>query len=217
MQKVLLRYLAYTFAVFLGMTLIIAVVSRVPGGLGFDRSVSGGPRTSEFSPVELLQNVLLIFSAASFAWVAQRDRLRRPMALSLTFLMLVCLVRELDFFLDFYLVDNLWQVLCGLLISFALVYGIRQRSRLVQGWKRSWPSAGLALIMGGFIMIVPFAQMVGNGALWEGILGDNYVRVVKVAAEEFAELGGYALIALGTVEFLYAWSRLPRKRGSKVL
>jgi len=213
MQKVLLRYLAYTLAVFLGMTLIIAIVARMPGGLGFDRSVPGiGARTSEFSPVELLQNVLLLFSAAGFAWIAQRDRLRRPMAISLTFLMIGCLVRELDFFLDFYVVDNLWQVLFGLLISFALVYGVRQRSRLVQGWKRSWPSAGLALIMGGFIVIVPFAQLVGHGALWEGILGDNYVRVVKVAAEEFAELGGYVLVALGTVEFLYAWSRLPRKR-----
>ena len=216
MQKVLLRYLAYTFAVFLGMTLIIAIVSRTPGGLGFDRAVVGiGRRTSEFSPVELMQDVLLLLSAAGFAWVAWRDRLRRPMAFSLSFLMLGCLVRELDFFLDYYVVDNLWQVLFALLISFALVYGIRHRSGLLQGWKRSWPSAGLALIMGGFIVVVPFAQLVGHGALWEGILGDNYVRVVKVAAEEFAELGGYVLIAVGTVEFLYAWSRLPRKRNPK--
>lgn len=213
MRRVLFRFLGYAVTVFLVMTLLIAVAARTPGGLGFDRAVMGiDPRTSELSPVELLQNLLLIFSACGFGWVAWRDRLRRPMATSLYLLMLACLVRELDFFLDFYLVDNLWQVLCAVLLSFALVYGVRQRARFAQSWKRSWPSAGLALIMGGFIILVPFAQLVGHGALWHGILGDDYLRLVKVAVEEFVELGGYALIAIGTVEFLYAWSRLPRKR-----
>jgi hypothetical protein len=43
-------------------------------------------------------------------------------------------------------------------------------------------------------------------------MGDSYVRIVKVITEEFIELGAYALIAIGTGEFLYAWSRLPRTR-----
>jgi hypothetical protein len=156
--------------------------------------------------------MLLILCAASFGWIAWRDRLRRPMAASLTAVMLACLIRELDFFLDFYVIDNLWQVLCALLLSFAVVYAVRHRERFAQGWRRSWPSAGLAMVMGGFILLVPFAQLVGHEALWRGILGTEYIRVVKVAVEEFLELGAYALIALGTVEYVYAWSRLPRRR-----
>ena len=53
---------------------------------------------------------------------------------------------------------------------------------------------------------------VSDEALWRQILADDYVRVVKVAAEEFIELGAYLLMAAGTLEFLYAWSRLPRRR-----
>lgn len=208
--------MAYAVTVFLVMVLVLTVASRMPGGLGFERTLENvlAP-TSELSPVEVLQNLLLIFSASCFAWVGIRDRLRRPMAVSLATIMLACLIRELDFFLDFYVVDNLWQVLCVLLISFAAVYGFRNGDTFVQGWKRSWPSAGLAMVLGGFILLVPYAQLVGHEALWRGILGDDYIRVVKVAVEEFIELGAYILVTIGTIEFVWAWSLLPRKRTSK--
>jgi len=216
MNKVLLRYLVYTLAVAVSMIVMLTVASRMPAGLGFDRTLPGiSARTSELSPVELTQNAILLFCAGCFGWVAWRDRLRRPMAVSLSTFMLACLIRELDYFLDFFIVDNLWQVLCAILVSFSLVYGVRQRERFAQGWKRSWPSAGLAMILSGFILLIPFAQLVGHEELWRSILGEDYVRVVKVAAEEFVELGAYAIITLGTLEFLYAWSRLPRPRKAR--
>jgi len=213
MQRVFLRFLAYALVTFVIIVLMLSLADRIPGGLDFERIVEGVPApTSEFSPVEQLQNILLIVAAGCFAWVAWRDRLRRPMAASLATVMLACLIRELDFFLDFYVVDNLWQVLCVMLVSAAVVHAMRHRERFNQGWKRSWPSAGLALILGGFILLIAFAQLVGHGPLWKAILAENYIRVVKVAAEEFVELGAYILIMIGTVEFLWAWSRLPRKR-----
>jgi hypothetical protein len=211
MQKVLLRYLAYALGVSVGTILIMFLGSRLPGGLQFGREVSGMV-TSELSPVELLQNLLLIFCAGTFGWIAVRDRLRRPMAVGFSMLFIIFLIRELDFFLDVYLLDNLWQVLCAVLLSVVVVYGVRNHYRYAQGWRRSWPSAGLALIIGGMILLVPFAQLIGHGAMWQIILGDDYVRVVKVAAEELVELGAYAIITIGTIEFLYTWSRLPRTR-----
>jgi hypothetical protein len=48
--------------------------------------------------------------------------------------------------------------------------------------------------------------------MWRAIMGDDYVRVAKLAIEEFMELGGYLLIVIGTLEFLYGWSRLPETR-----
>jgi hypothetical protein len=68
------------------------------------------------------------------------------------------------------------------------------------------------MIIAGIILLIPFAQLVGHAGVWEAIMGSGYRRVVKVAAEEFVELGAYAIITLGTLEFLYAWSRLPRTR-----
>jgi hypothetical protein len=213
MRKIFYRYFIYALVVTVGTLVIMVMARRMPGGLYFEQTVDGmGLPTSEFSPVEMLQNLMLLFCAGSFAWIAGRDRLRRPMALGFCALFLACLIRELDFFLDFYLVDNLWQVLCALLLSVALVYVVRQRHRFAQGWRRSWPSAGLAMIIGGFILLIPFAQLIGHEALWQEIMGESYVRVVKVAAEELFELGAYVMITMGSVEFLYAWSRLPRTR-----
>ena len=213
MQKVLIRYLSYALAVFIVTTLLIGLADRFPGQLLLRYEMTDlGMRTSELSPVEVLQNLLLIFCAAVFGWIASRDRLRRPLAIGFNALFLAFLIRELDFFLDFYVLDNVWQVLVALLLSGTVVYLMRNGDRYAQGWRRSWPSAGLALIIGGLILLIPFAQLVGHEALWLTVLGDDYQRVVKVAVEEFIELGAYAIITIGTVEFFYAWSRLPRTR-----
>jgi hypothetical protein len=213
MTKVFLRYLAYAFGVFAGMVLMMLLAWQLPGGLQFEREMTAiNVRTSELSPIELLQNLLLLVCSGIFGWIASRDRLRRPMAVGFSALFAIFLVRELDFFLDFYLRDNLWQVLCALIASVAGVYCFRNSSRYAQGWSRSWPSAGLALIMGGLILLIPFAQLVGHAEFWKLILAENYIRIVKVATEEIVELGAYAIITIGTIEFFYSWSRLPRTR-----
>lgn len=216
MRRVLLRFLAYAIGVTAVMAALVYMAGNVPGGLRLAASMPGVDIvSSELSPVELMQDLLLLCCAGILTFVGSRDRLRRPMAFTLALFLLACLVRELDFFLDFYFVDNLWQVLCALIVSLALVYGVRNRERIEQGWRRSWPSTGLAMVLAGFILLVPFAQLVGHEALWRAILGADYVRVVKVAVEELVELGAYALITLGTLEFVYVWSRLPRPRRRK--
>jgi len=216
MQRVLLRYLAYALIVFGVMVALLVQADRAAPGLGFNTTVAAvDAPTSELSPVELLQHVLLLIAVALFAFVAWHDQLRRPMAVTLSLGLLACFIRELDFFLDFYVIDNLWQVLCGAVVAFALVYGVRHRVGLIRGWRRSWPSVGLAMLMAGFILLVPFAQLVGHEALWRAILADDYMRIVKVVAEEFVELGAYLLIVIGAAEFVYAWSRLPRRRAPR--
>jgi hypothetical protein len=213
MQKVFIRYLFYALVVMLVTSSLLVLAYVMPGSLQFDRMVPGiDVPTSEFSPVELLQNMLLLGCSGVFCWIAFRDRLRRPMAVAIAAMFGACLIRELDFFLDFYLIDNLWQVLCALILTVALVYVGRNRDRFAQGWRRSWPSAGLAMIMGGLILLVPYAQLMGHGPLWQNMMGDDYVRVVKVITEEFIELGAYGMMAIGSAEFLFAWSRLPRTR-----
>jgi hypothetical protein len=213
MQKIIIRYLGYALIVMVITTALLSLAYWSPGSMRFDHYVPDlNVVTSEFSPVEVLQNILLLWSAAAFGWIALRDRLRRPLAIVFVALFATFLVRELDFFLDFYLIDNLWQVLGAIILSVALVYVGRDRERLEQAWRRSWPSAGLAMIFGGLILLIPYAQIIGHEPLWQSVMGDNFVRVVKVIVEEFVELGAYGIIAIGSAEFLYAWSRLPRTR-----
>jgi hypothetical protein len=123
MQKVFIRYLFYALVVTLVTSSLLALAYVLPGSLQFDRMVPGiDVPTSEFSPIELLQNVLLLGCSGVFCWIAFRDRLRRPMAVAIAAMFGACLIRELDFFLDFYVIDNLWQVLAALVLTLALVY-----------------------------------------------------------------------------------------------
>jgi multisubunit Na+/H+ antiporter MnhB subunit len=213
MRKILIRYFLYALAVLAGSFGLLILAYFEPEVMRFNKLGTAGARaSSESSPIELLQNLLLIASAGIFGWIAYRDRLRRPMALAFVGLYCVFLIRELDYYLDFYAADNLWQVLSALILSVLVVYLGRSRERLSQGWRRSWPSAGLALIFGGLIILIPYAQLMGHEPFWQSIMGDEYVRAAKIITEELIELGGYTLITIGSGEFLYAWSRLPRTR-----
>ncbi|MCZ6516401.1 MAG: hypothetical protein O6763_02820 [Gammaproteobacteria bacterium] len=214
MLKVLLRYFAYATLIAGAAAGLLWVALRWPGGLLLNFVVGEEDTlgTSEFSPVEQLQHLLLLLSAGIFAWVAIRDRLRRPMCVGFIALFLIGFIRELDFFLDRYATDNLWQVLCTIVLALATVYIYRHRKRYLIGWRRTWPSVGLAIIFGGMLLLVPYSLIVGNESLWQAIMGDAYARVAKMAAEEFIELGGYLLIFIGSIEFLFTWVRLPETR-----
>lgn len=214
MLNVLLRYFAYATIIAGAAAGLLWVALRWPGGLLLNFVVGEEDTlgTSEFSPVEQLQHLLLLLSAGIFAWVAIRDRLRRPMCVGFIALFLIGFIRELDFFLDRYATDNLWQVLCTIVLALATVYIYRHRKRYLIGWRRTWPSVGLAIIFGGMLLLVPYSLIVGNESLWQAIMGDAYARVAKMAAEEFIELGGYLLIFIGSIEFLYTWVRLPETR-----
>ena len=213
MRKVFFRYLAYLIGTSVLILSLTAIAGQFPGTLQFDRVVAGAEKpTSEFTSVEILQVVGLIFCAAVFAWVASRDRLRRPMTVSISAMFIIFLLRELDFFMDTYLVDNLWEVLLAVVLAVTLVYCVRNRQRFAQGWRRSWPSAGIALIIGGIILLIPVAQSVGDQRLWMTIMGEDYQRVIRVTAEEFVEFSAYIMMTIGSIEFLYTWSRLPRTR-----
>ena len=54
----------------------------------------------------------------------------------------------------------------------------------------------------GLVVLIPFSILVGYEPLWKSILGGDYVRVAKLAVEEFTELAGYLLWMAGSIEFV---------------
>lgn len=214
MCGVLLRYLFYAVVAAAIASALLWSALRWPGGslLNFVVDSADTLGTTEFSPVEQLQNLLLLIYGGIFAWVAARDRLRRPLAIGFVALFLVGFIRELDYFLDRYLVDNLWQVLCVIVLAPTSVYIYRHRKRFLLGWHRTWPSTGLAIVIAGIVLLAPYTQIASNETFWQAIMGDSYARVAKLAAEELMELGAYLLIGAGIMEFLYSWSKLPDTR-----
>ena len=199
------RYVIYA----VGVTLITWVLTYLevefPGSLRLHvAAYAGDPLgTSEFSPVEIMQPFILGICGLLLAWVAKYCPSQRPLAFLFGGMALVFLIRECDYFLDRYVVDNLWQVFAGIALAFLIAYIYRARRRLRIAWARVWPSPGLAFWFAGALTLFVFVQFVGQERLWMSILGADYQRVAKLAVEEFIEMLGYFLWLIGTIEYTY--------------
>ncbi|MDH3576738.1 MAG: hypothetical protein OEO71_02835 [Gammaproteobacteria bacterium] len=159
--------------------------------------------TSEFSPVEIIQAIILGICGLIMLWVARNCPSQRPIAFGFGGLALVFLIRESDYFLDRFVADNLWQVLVAILGSLLIAYTYRHRKQLTIALARVWPSPGLTLLFAGAVILFGFVPLVGHEPLWQSILGDAYQRVIKLAIEEFIELIGYFLWMIGTLEYAF--------------
>lgn len=199
------RYVGYLIGTALLTWLLTSIEISSPGSLKLH--VIGGPGdtlgTSEYSPVEILQNGILVVCGLLYAWIARHYPSQRPIAFTFGGLALAFLVRELDYFLDRYVADNFWQVMIAVIAALLITYVSRNRRRFGIAWLRLWPSPGLTLLFAGALVHFSFALLVGHEPLWMAILGDDYRRIVKLAVEEFIELSAYYLWLIGTVEYVF--------------
>lgn len=159
--------------------------------------------TSEYSPVEIIQAIILGACGVIMGWVAKYCPSQRPIAFLFGGMALAFLIRELDYFLDRYLADNLWQVLVVVVGALVIAYTYRQRRRLRIALARIWPSPGLTFLFCGAVILFAFVRLVGHEPLWMSMLGDGYQRVIKLAVEEFIELIGYFLWMVGTIDYAF--------------
>lgn len=200
-----IRYLVYFVAIAFVTWALTQFELSSPGGLKLHIMLSESDvyGTSEFSPVEIIQAIILGVCGMIMGWVAKYCPSQRPIAFGFGGMALAFLIRELDYFLDRFIIDNLWQVLIAIVAAFVIAYTIRQRRRLQIALARIWPSPGLTLLFAGAVILFAFVRLVGHEPLWMSILGDAYQRVIKLAVEEFIELIGYFLWMIGTIEYAF--------------
>ena len=126
-----IRYLVYFVAIAFVTWALTALELASPGGLKLH--VLENPTdvygTSEFSPVEIIQAIVLAACGGIMAWVAYCCPSQRPVAIPLGGLALAFLVRELDYFLDRYIADNFWQVVTAIVGALVIAYTYRHRRR----------------------------------------------------------------------------------------
>ena len=65
------------------------------------------------------------------AWVALNFPSQRPVAFAFGAMALAFLIRELDFFFDYYIIDNLWQTLIAVAAALVIVYTYRHARQTV--------------------------------------------------------------------------------------
>lgn len=197
------RYLLYFIAIAFITWALTQMEIASPGSLKLHivTSESDVYGTSEFSPVEIIQAIILALCGLIMGWVARYCPSQRPIAFGFGGLALIFMIRESDYFLDRYVVDNLWQVLIAILAALLIAYTYRHRKRLTIALARIWPSNGITLLFAGAVILFAFVPLVGHEPLWMSILDDAYQRVIKLAIEEFIELMGYFLWMIGTIEY----------------
>lgn len=200
-----IRYLVYFLAIAFFTWAITRLELSSPGSLKLHIVVTETDMygTSEFSPVEIVQAIILLACGCIMAWVARYCPSQRPLAILLGGLALVFLIRELDYFFDRFIVDNFWQALIAIAGALVIAYTYRHRRRVQIALARSWPSPGLTLLFAGAVILFAFAPLVGHEPLWKSILGEHYLRVTKLAIEEFIELVAYFLWMVGTVDYAF--------------
>lgn len=200
-----LRYLIYFAAIAFVTWALTQMEIAFPGSLQLHvlPDVTDQFGTSEYSPVEIIQAIILCACAVLMAWVAKHCPSQRAIALPFAGLAVAFLVRELDYFLDRFVVDNLWQVLFVVIGSLVIVDVYRNRRRLQLALARIWPSPGLTLLFAGAVILFAFVRLVGHEPLWMSILNEDYRRIVKLAVEEFIELIGYFLWMIGCIEYAF--------------
>ena len=195
------------FLYFVAITFVTWALTQMelasPGSLKLHIMLSESDRfgTSEFSPVEIIQAIILGVCGVIMGWVARYCPTQRPVAILFGGMALAFLIRELDYFLDRYVIDNFWQVIIVIVGSLVIAYTYRHRKRMQIAFARIWPSSGLTLLFAGAVVLFSFVRFVGHEPLWMSILGDDYRRIIKLAVEEFIELIGYFLWMIGTIEY----------------
>ncbi len=197
-----LRFLGY----FLGVLVITGLLTQLevfyPGSLRIEEftETTSTFGTSEYSLVEMLQVGLLLTSGLLMAHLARISRSFRTLTIGIGGFALLFLVRELHFFFDRYVADNVWQALFAVSAALLMAYLYRHQRRLSIGFARAWPSPGLTLMFAGLTLLA-FSLIVGHEPLWQAILQEHYARITKLAIEEFIELGAYFLWMAGCIEF----------------
>jgi hypothetical protein len=198
----LIRYIAY----FIGVALVVFLLARLeisfPGSLQLDSigNASDVASARKFSPIGIVQSLLLVICGLLQWWVALHCHSQRPIAILFSGLALIFLLHELDDFLDNHVIVNLWQVMIAIVAALIIVYCYRQWRRLRIAWFRVWPSPGLTLYFAGAIVVLILVPVFAQETLWKSPAGD-LERMVSATAKEFAELIGYALWLIGTVEY----------------
>jgi len=196
------------YAAVVGLTFQAFVVAAGRG--------AGAALAVEDGPLETLQ---LVLAATSAGLLLAASRRATTASRGFALLGLVCAffaVRELDHVFDVVLWHGAWKWPAAPLVVGAVVVVWRTRSRLGEELRALARTPTFHLAFFGLLVIVVYAQVLGQKELWQAVMGDHYERPVKDLVEEATELLGYLLLAFAAVEAVLHARRGPQDDGRRL-
>ena len=187
-KSTVVRFTAYTAAVFT-LTLSLPLVIEHGDIIIF----------KENGPIEWFQFSVLVAASAVFLFGGWRLAHFRQLFLLMAFVSIFAAIRELDVFLARAIPGVGWKI--GFIV---ILYAIGSAYTKRKSVKRQLPpfvaSSAFVILWAGFLVAVPFGQLIGHGAFLEVVMGDDYNRDYKRVIEETLETMGYLLVLIGSFE-----------------
>jgi hypothetical protein len=159
---------------------------------------------SEDSPLEWAQFGLMVIACCVFIRGALKHLPFREICLVLASLPALAAIREQDAAFDRMIPALGWQLPFFLLLAVTSLYAIRHRTRLSPQCHALVNHRSFALMWAGFMVAIPFGQMIGHGQLMINTFGEDYQRTMKRMIEESAETIGYLMIFAASFDWTFS-------------
>jgi hypothetical protein len=154
---------------------------------------------SEGGPIEHAHYGLCGAAAFLFACASRRSGLSDIFAV-MAYGAVLGLIREADAMFDHLAFHGAYKIPAAIVGALVLSRAYRARTTLTRQLGEWMTMPSFAVTAGGAFIVLVYAQIVGQKELWQGVMGDSYIRPVKDVAEELQEMGGYLLIFFGALE-----------------
>jgi hypothetical protein len=151
-------------------------------------------------PVEMTQLAAALLTAILFFLLSRRSPRSADLLRFFSALSLIACARELDNFSLEMGSRPAYIFVAMLPLGWALAT-LWQARRTIFGQLVAFSrTSAFALLLAGFLIVVVFAQILGQKALWMTVLPIDIYRPVKELVEESCELLGYLLMLFGAAE-----------------
>ena len=165
--------------------------------------LEGFDRFAELGFVESTQAGLLALCVLLCAWQARTVPDQKALATCMALAFAILFLRENDQVFEFWLPHGFWKWPALLVFIAGAMTFLRQRQAVLDQLKAFQPTLAFGVLLAGCTTLV-FARFFGSSTLWERVMGDDYLRVVKQAAEEGTEVFALGLLTAGVVEMVIA-------------
>jgi hypothetical protein len=160
------------------------------------------PTNSKFSEqsfTEYLQATFLLSSSLILLYILLTSKNIKYTSLLLFGLTCTSLIRESDVFFDSIFIGA-WQIPAFAVLGIVIFVLYRHFFQLVKELAYYLSSLSFGLFIGGFLTTYVFSRLFGRKKFWYAVMEDQYLRIVKNAAEEGVELFGYLILLFAVIE-----------------
>lgn len=158
----------------------------------------------ESTLTELFQELILFLTVLCFAYIAYKEASTRHFCVLVTGFFAVMFIRELDGVFD-QISHGFWLYPALLVTVSVSIYASRNIKQTLFTFGHFTQNRSFFSLCLGMAILLVFSRLFGMGHFWEGILGEDYNRIIKRIAEEGLEVLAYVVIFYSSIGYLQSF------------